>query len=422
MNRKRFLQYLAAGGTGLALGPMFGRTTSVSANVSPIEQLPLHNWAEVRKLFPLRHDFTYLNTGGLGPPSRPVIDAMQAQTLLQAEAGEHHHFMLEANRRIAADFIGANASEIAFTRNASEANSLVAAGLDLKAGDEIILESHAHPGGSFPWLNRQKLDGVKVRVFEPDPSSPAGNLDRLFSLVNERTRVVQVSHVTAPTGLLFDAEAIARECRRRGIWFHVDAAQSVGMIPIDVHRMQCDSLGTSGHKWLNGPQESGLLYIAGNRLDDVAGSHVGAHSNEDYELPGTFSYRASAVRHEYGTRDVASVIGLTTAMELQKAIGRDRIAAHGRKLVHLTREALTKINGIEVLTPEREDMHGSMITFRAKDRPNRDINTPLLEVYNLRCRPVDEAGLNGIRVSWHVYHQKQDVARLVESIESVLKA
>ncbi|MCC5833469.1 MAG: aminotransferase class V-fold PLP-dependent enzyme [Opitutales bacterium] len=422
MQRKQFLKYLAAGGSGLAMGPLFGSTVSTShaSAPRPVDDVDFSDWASIRKLFPISNDRIYLNTGGLGPPSQPVLDAVWEQTMEQARTGETHHNLLHEHREVAAEYLGADLDEIAFTRNASESNSIVGAGLQLEAGDEVIFESHAHPGGSFPWLNRQKLHGVKVRIFEPDPESPEGNLERLFALVNRRTKAIQVSHVTAPTGILFDVDAIAREASRQGIWFHVDAAQSVGMLPVDVHAIGCDSMGISGHKWMNGPQESGLLYIRKDRLDDVSAHHVGAHSNDAYELPHTFSYRDSAIRHEYGTRNAATSAGIRAAIELQNRIGRERILKHGRSLVKQTREGLKQHSNVEILTPEREDMHGSMISFRVKDQRGREIASRLNTEHNLRCRPVDEMELNAVRISWHVYHQKADVQRLLEGIKAVL--
>lgn len=404
------------------MAPLFGSAVSVSHARAPrpVNDLDFTDWAAIRKLFPLSDERIYLNNGGLGPPSQPVLDAVWEQTMQQASTGETHHNVLNENRKVVADYLGADEDEVAFTRNASESNSIVAAGLQLEAGDEVIFESHAHPGGSFPWLNRQKLHGVKVRIFEPDPDNPEGNLERLFSLVNKRTKAIQVSHVTAPTGILFDVDAISREASRLGIWFHIDAAQSVGMLPVDVHAIGCDSMGISGHKWMNGPQESGLLYIRKDRLDDVAAMHVGAHSNDAYELPDTFSYRDSAIRHEYGTRNAATAVGIRAAIELQNRIGRERILKHGRRLVGLTREGLNQIGDVEIMTPEREDMHGSMITFRVRNQDGREIASRLNTEQNLRCRPVGELDMNAIRISWHVYHQEQDVERLLDGVRKIL--
>lgn len=414
------------GAAALSLAPLrgLGATTAHDPGeiLADLEALDLGDWAAVRQLFPLSTGRTYLNTGGLGPPSKPVLEAMRLQAWEQAVAGEAFRSRFEEVRTRAAAFLGADPDETAFTRNATESNSLIAAGLRLEAGDEVIIESHAHPGGSFPWLVQQKEKGVRLRIFEPDPRSPEGNMRRIFDQVTPRTRVIQVSHLTAPTGLLFDVPAIAREARRQGIWFHVDGAQSAGMIPVDFHALGCDSYATSGHKWLNGPQESGLLIIAAHRIDDVACSHAGAYSDGGYDLPDTFQYGPTARRHEYGTRDAATLAGLEAAFILQERIGRERIARHGKALADECRRLLSPITGLEVLTPEDPAMHGSMLTFRLKGRSGKDLAQQLSGEHHLRCREVSERGLNAVRLSWHLTNSEADVEQVAVAVRALARA
>lgn len=422
MNRKTFLTRITTGAAVLTAGTasgIAGKPTSPEVLTPSLPNLDWNDWEAVRELFPLTRERLYFNTGGLGPPSRPVLEAMEVQARIQAVMGETHHGLLHNVRTTAARFLQANPEEIAFNRNASEGNSIIAAGLDLKAGDEVIFESHAHPGGSFPWMNRQKRDGIRVRIFEPDTEKPENNLERIFDLVNERTRVIQISHLTAPTGILFDAAAIAREARKRGIWFHIDGAQSAGMIPVDLHGTGCDSYATSGHKWLNGPQETGILYICHDRMAEVACSHAGAYSESNYELPDKFSYHPTVQRHEYGTRNPAPFVGLETAIKIQEKIGPRRIAKHGKQLVDQSREALSRIPGLKILTPEHSAMYNSMLTFRLKGKRGKDVARELVTNHNLRCREVNERGLNAVRVSWHVYHREEDVERLADGIRAV---
>ena len=422
MNRKAFFTRALTGATALSLAPLKGIgkvLDPMSSTWDSLEAFDLSNWPAIRDLFPLTRDRLYLNTGGLGPPSWPVLRAIQKQTELQAEWGETYHSLFDQVRLTAARFFHADTEEIAFNRSASEGNSIIAAGLEMRPGDEVIFESHAHPGGSFPWMVRQKEEGIRVRIFEPDTLTPENNLDRIFDLVNPRTRAIQVSHLTAPTGIRFDTGAIAREARKRGIWFHVDGAQSAGMIPVNLHEMGCDSYATSGHKWLNGPQESGILYIAANRLEEIACRHAGAHSNEHYELPDAFTYNPTAQRHEYGTRNAATISGLESALILQELIGLERIARHGKFLANCSRMALSDIPGLEILTPSHPEMHQAMITFRLKGRDGKDVAHELSTAHNCRCREVSERGLNAVRVSWHVYHQEGDVEELVSSVRLI---
>lgn len=419
MNRKTFIRSMAGGVAAIGLGPLAGCAREDSAKMAARPLAFSGEWSGIRDLFPLSRERVYFNTGGLGPPSTPVLEAMREQALLQAESGETYHDLFDRVRERTAGFFGAAPGEIGFTRNASESNSLLAAGLDLKPGDEVIFESHAHPGGSFPWLVQQKEKGIRVRIFEPDSEKPEHNLDRIFNLVNARTRVIQVSHITAPTGILFDVEAIAREARARGIWFHIDGAQSAGMIPVDLRGIACDSYAASGHKWLNGPQESGFLYIARERIDEVACSHAGAYSDSGYELPDQFSYNPAVQRHEYGTRDAASIVGLETAILLQENIGRERIAEHGKKLAGLARTALEGIKGLEILTPRHPKMHNSILTFRLAGHDFKQLANVLTSEYNLRVRNVSERGLNAIRISWHLYNSEADLDELARAVREI---
>ncbi|MEZ5276945.1 MAG: aminotransferase class V-fold PLP-dependent enzyme [Opitutaceae bacterium] len=418
MKRRKFLGVLATGGVGMAMASEVRLgAPSLPAGAPMGDGL---SWSEIRSLFPLREDRVYLNTGGLGPAPQAVLDALKEQSWKQAWEGEHGHGLMHECREETARFFGVDPEEVCFTRNATESNSIIAAGLKLEAGDEVIFESHAHPGGSFPWMNRQMLDGVRVRIFDPDPESPEGNLERILALVNEKTRVIQVSHLTAPTGLLFDVPAIAREARKRGIWFHVDGAQSAGMIPVDLRALECDSYATSGHKWLNGPQGTGILYIARPVIDRVRCSHIGAYSSDKYELPDTFSYNPTVARHEYGTRDAASVLGLVTALRMQDAIGRDRIASHGRQLAGMARTGLSGVGGLEILTPERADMHASIMTFRVPDLDCQSIASHLTADHGFRCRVVTERNLNAVRTSWHLYNSEDQIGGLVAAVSATV--
>ena len=298
MQRRRdFLKAASHAALGLSLGRPTG-----SDHAQPVA-LPSPDgpdfWRAVRAAYPLTHERVYLNTGGLGPAPYPVLDAMHRTVLELQTISETGHERIEAGRAPMAAFLGAEPAEIAFLRNATEGNSTISSGLALEAGDEVVFESHAHPGGAYPWLNRQKQDGIRVKLFEPDPTSAAGNLERIERLITPRTRVIQVSHVTAPTGIRMPVEEIAALAHDHGCWFHIDGAQSAGMIPVNLHATGCDSYATSGHKWLGGPHGTGVLYVRAERLDEVRPTEVGAYSDDgDVRLPDRFEYNPAAQRYE----------------------------------------------------------------------------------------------------------------------------
>lgn len=425
LDRKTFLRRAALGTAGLVAGASLRGET---APAPPVVALPAFDarepeefWRAVRAQFSLSRELTYFNTGGLGPASRPVL-AVAAETTRQLqEKSEHGHALFEGARADVARFLGADPAEIAFVRNATEGNSIVAAGLRLAPGDEVIIESHAHPGGSFPWFNQEKLRGVVVKLFDPDAASAAGNVARIAALISPRTRVVQVSHVTAPTGIVMPVAAIARLCRERGVWFHVDGAQSAGMFPFSVREIGCDSFATSGHKWLGGPHETGVFFVRRDRLDAVAPPLVGAYSGELDFLPGDFRLATTAMRYEYGTRNAAAILALAAAVRWQEEIGRERIAARGRALAAQLRAGLVRLPGVEVLTPGAPEICASMITFRTATVPFGELFNQLVKNHAMRCRPVSEQKLNAVRVSTHFFNSPAECAALVAAVEKILK-
>ena len=422
LDRRTFLQNLGMGTVGaLALG-----TTARAANATPAAPVlpafdaraPDAYWRAVRAQYPLLDDPVYLNVGGLGPTSQPVLDKVFSTMLKLQEHSETGFSLIEPARETLARYLGAKPSEICVARNATEANSIIAAGLTLREGDEVIFESHAHPGGSFPWFNQAKLRGVKVKLFEPDNASPEANLARIRELVTPRTKVIQVSHITCTNGLVMPVRAIAEFATARGIWFHIDGAQSVGMIPVNLNAIGCDSYAVSGHKWLGGPHESGLFYLRHDKLESVATTEIGAHSGELPFLPGELKYLDGAARHEYGTRNAGIIAGLAEAVHFQERIGIERIAAHGRELATLLHTELSKIDGITMLTPRHDELRGSITTISHQRADAGKFFGYLMQNHRLRCRPVTEQKLNAIRISTHVFNSRAECERVIAGVRA----
>ncbi|GAB5561426.1 MAG: aminotransferase class V-fold PLP-dependent enzyme [Synoicihabitans sp.] len=419
MNRKTFLQSLGLGVVGAGATRLLADSWSLP-KYQP--QQAEKFWSAVREGYEFESQLRYFNSGGLGPCSR-IVKSFTAGIEAELEARvETGHDRLDPVREVVGDFLGATPEEVAFVRNATEGNGIVAGGIALEPGDEVIFESHAHPGGSFPWLLQAEQRGVAVRLFEPHPESEVENLARIEALITPRTRAVQVSHVTAPTGILLPVQAIARLCREKGIWFHVDGAQTAGMIPINFAGMGCDSYATSGHKWVGAPRETGVLVVKRSRQDDLKSVMVGAYSGDVAELPGMLDYYPSAMRYEYGTRDVARVLGMAEAMRIQEEIGRERIAAHGRSLVGQLREGIQSVADIEILSPANPTLGSSMLSFRTPRMDYRELFSNLWRNHHLRCRPVSERGLDAVRVSCHMFNTASDVDRLIEAISQELKS
>ena len=380
---------------------------------------PGDDWEAVRKQYDLWSDRIYLNTGGLGPSPRPVLDRSRQVSDDLQHRSESGHALIEAAREPVARFLGAASTEIAFTRNATEGNAIIAAGLQLVHGDEIIIDSHAHPGGAIPWLNRWKQDGVVIRTFDPSGTDAHGILARIEALLSPRTRAIQVSHITAPTGILLPVKDIAALARHHGCWFHIDGAQSAGMTPVDLHEIGCHSWATSGHKWLGAPHGTGILFIREEHLDRIRPTEIGAYSDQGYALPDQLTYVPTARRHESGTRSASLVEGVHAACTYMGALGMDRVRARGLSLTDRLASGLSGVAGVELLSPEAPELCGSIFSFRMPDIPFRQAYARLSQEHRMRIRIVTEAGLNAIRISLHVFNNEDDVDRVVAGVRAI---
>ena len=425
IDRKTFLRGVGAGSLAWLAAPWAHAGCAPPPLAAPTEPAGPGDeafWARVRAQYRFADGLHYFNTGGLGPAPLPVRE-LTARTMEELQdTVQHGHFHFGELRAGVAAWMGADEGEVCFVRNATEGNGIVADGLDLKAGDEVIFEAHAHPGGSFAWLQQARRRGVVVKVFEPDPIDPAGNLARIEALATPRTRVVQVSHVTAPTGIHLLVPGLVDLCRARGWWCHVDGAQSLGMFPFSLHELGVDSYAASGHKWLGAPHETGVLYLRADRMAEVEPPLVGAYSGELDQLPGELRLSPTSWRYEYGTRNAALIVGVAAAMRFQDEVGRDRLARRNQALAARLRAGLASMADLEILTPDHPVLTSPMVTIRTPRLGYSEMFGRLWHDHGFRCRPVSEQGLNAVRISCHLFNTPSEIDGLLAAIEQVTRA
>ena len=171
--------------------------------------------------------------------------------------------------------MGCTRDEIALLRNATEANSYIANGIEMKPGDEVLMTDQEHPGGEQPWQLKAKRYGIVVKkVTLPKPVKDAPQVLNLFSdAITPRTRVIFFSHITTVTGVVLPAKEICALARSKGILSAVDGAHVTGMMQLNVHDIGCDMYSSSPHKWLQAPKGSGFLYVRDEVIDSPVEHH-----------------------------------------------------------------------------------------------------------------------------------------------------
>ncbi len=428
MKRRHFLK-TAPGLAGLLGLPVIAPAeTKRSPTLPPImNDVDPHDeafWTMIREHFPLTRDRIYLNTGGLGASPYVSINAVKTKIDELEEISEtgHSEKLWHDIKTTAGRCLGCDPEEVAYTRNTTEGINIVCNGLPLQRNDEVITSTHEHVGNTITWLVRQKQEGIVMKVFEPSMESAQGNIDRIEKLITKRTKALSISHVTTATGQVLPVKEIGELAKALNLWYFIDGAQSAGMMPLEVHDIGCHAYATSGHKWLVGPKGTGLLYIQKEALDEIKAKFVGAYSNTgDYDfVTGEVHLNPTAQRYEYGTVSVPLFVGLGASMEFLLRIGLKNIW----RRVHAMGAALSdglKDLGVEVLSPAHPDEHSAMITFRLKNVDRSTLQSFLAEKFKLRTRGIYEGGLEGIRISLHLYNSFDDVNSVLEAVQAAKK-
>jgi len=228
-------------------------------------------WREIQFAFTLDRTLINLNNGNQCPAPTVVHDACKRYMDWANQAPAYHRALIEKNietarRRLAAEF-GADAEEIAITRNASESLQIAQMGIDLRPGDEVITTEQDYPRMLTTWDQRERRDRIKVtRLDFPCPTTQADLLRRFEATITPRTKVLHFCHITNQSGQLFPVRELTSVARRRGIVTIVDGAHALGHFPFKLSDLGMDYYGVSLHKWLLAPLGTGLLYVRRERI------------------------------------------------------------------------------------------------------------------------------------------------------------
>lgn len=290
-------------------------------------------WGQLRKQFLIPTDEVYLNNGTVGSSPMPVLRAIfdgynETEKMAQSNPEDYPiwgYASWNEFRDPVAAFVGCNRDEFALLRNATEANSYIANGLDMKPGDEVLMTDQEHPGGEHPWNLKAKRYGIVVRkVTLPKPVPNAAAVLNLFNdAITPRTRVLFFSHIPTVTGVVLPAKELCGLARSKGILSAVDGAHVPGMMKLNLHELGCDMYSSSPHKWLQAPKGSGFLFVRDEVIDRL------------WNTIATEGWNDTKIRAErfqrIGSSNVPALWGLRAAVQLANEIGMERIEKRHRQ-------------------------------------------------------------------------------------------
>ncbi|GAB2489680.1 aminotransferase class V-fold PLP-dependent enzyme [Algoriphagus taiwanensis] len=420
MNQRRtFLQKL---GLGLILPGIPELTPPLPDFLFPKSDLsPSEYWKQIRDAFPLSKSRVYFNNGTFGPAPYPVLKKLEEINLSVSTTGEYGNSNKE--RADLARFLNVETEELSLTHNTTEGINIMAWGLPLKSGDEVILTTHDHAGNALPWLNRAKLHGIVLKTFSPK-NTQEENFDLIKSLCGPKTKVIAIPHITCTTGLVFPIRQICEFAKNQGIFTAIDGAHGAGTFDLDLTSLGCDFYAGCFHKWLLGPSGTGFLYVKREKLDELQAIQIGGYSDLGWDMlsnpPELKGYVPTAHRYDYGTQSKALFAGVKAATDFHLEIGKAKVEQRIRQLSGLLFDGLGTLGEkIEILTPEESSSRISMVTFRSNRLSSEELNT-LMGQAGFRVRLIHEANLNAIRVSTHIYNSEEEVQQFIHFLANTL--
>jgi isopenicillin-N epimerase len=422
LDRRHFLSVAVTGTAGMTASLAVPGNWLREFDKTP--QLPDHSlldknedayWAEMRKQFLIPEGEIYLNNGTVGSSPLPVLRAVfegytTTEKMDQQDPEDYPiwgYAPWNEFRDPLAAFVGCNRDEIALLRNATEANSYIANGIEMEAGEEVLMTDQEHPGGEHPWNLKAKRYGIVIkRVTLPRPVKDAAQVLNLFNdAITPRTRVIFFSHITTFSGVVLPAKDLCALARSKGILSAVDGAHVAGMMRVNVHDLGCDMYSSSPHKWLFAPKGSGFLYVRDEVMDKLWNT-IATEGWDDLKL------RAERFQR-IGSSNVPSLWGLRAAVKLADDIGIDRIEHRHRQLADYALGEMQK-RGAESWTSPDPALRCAIVTVNVPPVPRMDLENWMWKTYKIRIRGGDP---NKLRLSTPYYLQRKDIDRFLERFD-----
>jgi cysteine desulfurase / selenocysteine lyase len=370
----------------------------------------------------------HLNNAGAALPPRQVLDTMLEHLRLEAAIGGYEAAHAARERADAAygalaRLLGCEPDEIAILDSATRAWDMVFYGLPIGAGDRILTSEAEYASNYLAFLQVSRRRGARVEVV---PSDAGGQLDvgALERMLDDRVRLIAVTHVPTNGGLVNPAAAIGGVARRAGVPFLLDACQSVGQLPVDVGAIGCDFLSATGRKFLRGPRGTGFLYARRDRIADVEPPFIDLRAatwtaRDDYEL------HRDARRFESWEASVAARLGLGAAAEYALAWGPDAIWERVRELAGALRAGLAAVPGVVlrdlgpepcgIVTLTKNGVDPRALTL---DLRREGINIWHSDTASTRI-DMEERGLDSVvRASVHYYNEHDELERFCARLRS----
>jgi selenocysteine lyase/cysteine desulfurase len=383
---------------------------------------PFPSEAERLERFPVAKRQIFVAHAGVTPLPKCAADAMISHIRRSCE--DHQEFGevlrdIDRTRKVCADLIGADKSEIALLGPTSLGLSLFANGVTWRAGDEVVCYQDDYPSNVYPWMALAS-QGVKIRHLRPE--KPGRITPELVEReLSSRTRLVALASCHYLSGWRIDVDAIGALLHERGVLFSVDAIQTLGAFPFSARFV--DFLSADAHKWMLGPMAIGIVYVAKRNFELCRPTLLGSwnvHSPQ-FLAQETMKFHETAQRYEPGVLNVTGVYGMQASLEMLETTGLETVSStilDVRDHLH----GLLEQMGFEFLSPSCEEpLRSGIVTAR---HTGADINSLFSALERERItaslRVARESG-EWLRFSPHFYNTRADMERIAEVLQAACR-
>lgn len=389
------------------------------ANIAPSDLATDEEfWYYVQQSYTISSNFINLNNGGVSPAPKVVADAMKRYYDISNEAPSYFMWRVvdqgrEPLRKSLAQLAGCDAEEIALHRNASEALETIIFGIDLKAGDEVVLTKQDYPNMIGAWKQREKREGIKlVWVNLELPSEDENYLVKQYTdAFTAKTKVVQITHMINWIGQKMPVRKIADAAKKKNIEVLVDGAHTFAQFQFLIPELNCDYFGTSLHKWLGAPIGTGLLYVSKEKIKNI------------WPMFGAGEKEESDIRkfEHLGTRPFYIEQATDKAIDFYDMIGAKRKEERLLYLKNYWMERVQNIPKVKLNTSFKKEFGCAIGLVSVDGKTPAELDSYLWANYKIHSVGIVWENISGVRVTPNVYTTTKNLDRLVEGIGKFAK-
>jgi selenocysteine lyase/cysteine desulfurase len=424
INRKKFLLQIGAASMLMPLSSACGNKKDIEPPLSLPEDVSQKNlphddifWQQMSNHFRQGEGIINLNNAAVSPQPLWVEKTMVENHVFSNSAPSYFMWRKlnekrEILRQQLAEMLDCTASELAINRNTTEGLSTVIFGMNLRAGDEVVVSNMDYPNALDAWQQRSLRDRLVLKTVMLN--CPEENEEELVAkfvaAITHKTKVIHLTHVINWTGQILPVEKITIESKKRGCEVVVDGAHSFAHIDFNLKKIGCDYYATSLHKWLCAPFGTGLLFVAKDKIAST------------YPLLGSGEPLSSDMKkfESLGTRSFATEMAVLSAIEFHQRIGTQNKFNRLTFLKNGLIKRLAKFQRIAILSSVNSRFNAGFCTFRIEGLNNYEVEQKLLNEYDFHTSPVYHNNLNAIRVSPHIYTREEEIEKFVEAVEKIM--